>query len=89
MPPRKKTKKVAAKAKKAPKKTAKKTSKKTAKKTASVKKEVFKDTRDLDKFFIQKSFNSRRNIGLMIIKKTIEVPLKDKITDKNIDPIKK
>ena len=56
MPPRKKTKKVAAKAKKAPKKTAKKTSKKTAKKTTSVKKEVFKDTRDLDKFFIQKSF---------------------------------
>ena len=56
MPPRKKTKKVAAKAKKAPKKATKKTSKKTAKKTAVVKKEVFKDTRDLDKFFIKKSF---------------------------------
>jgi len=56
MPPRKKTKKVAAKAKKAPKKATKKTSKKTAKKTTSVKKEVFKDTRDLDKFFIKKSF---------------------------------
>ena len=56
MPPRKKTKKVAAKAKKAPKKATKKTSKKTAKKAAVVEKEVFKDTRDLDKFFIKKSF---------------------------------
>lgn len=56
MPPRKKTKKVAAKAKKAPKKATKKPSKKTAKKTAAVKKESFKDTRDLDKFFIKKSF---------------------------------